>query len=203
MDVLPAIGPRSHRAASLPADERRAAIAAATLPLLLEHGSSVTTRQIAEAAGIAEGTIFRVFPDKDSVILAAVELAFDTQGITRAIESIDRSLPLEERLVQAVALIQERTARIFQLMSVVSTMPNAGQGPPVPRKPPPDIDGFVELIEPDAALLRRDPHAVVQVLRALTFGGTHPMFITGEPLTPAEIVSLALDGVRAHPRKDS
>ncbi|MCU1430433.1 MAG: DNA-binding transcriptional regulator, AcrR family, partial [Actinomycetia bacterium] len=36
-------------------------IVAATLPLLLEHGDRVTSRQIAEAAGIAEGTIFRAF----------------------------------------------------------------------------------------------------------------------------------------------
>ena len=42
-------------------------IVAATLPLLLEHGELVTTRQIAEAAGIAEGTIFRVFADKDEL----------------------------------------------------------------------------------------------------------------------------------------
>jgi AcrR family transcriptional regulator len=44
-------------------DDRRRAIVAAVVPLLLEHGDDVSTRQIADAAGIAEGTIFRVFPD--------------------------------------------------------------------------------------------------------------------------------------------
>ena len=65
--------PSRTRATALPPSERRAEIIAATLPLLLAHGASVTTRQIAEAAGIAEGTIFRVFPDKESLIEAVVE----------------------------------------------------------------------------------------------------------------------------------
>src|SRR3546814_17138747 len=45
---------RSGRAPALPADERREAIIRATLPLLLEHAEMVSTRQIAEAAGIGE-----------------------------------------------------------------------------------------------------------------------------------------------------
>ncbi len=58
------------RAAPMSPDERRRAIIDAVLPLLIEHGDAVTTRLIAEAAGIAEGTIFRVFADKDALIHA-------------------------------------------------------------------------------------------------------------------------------------
>ena len=56
---------KAKRATALPPEERRSMIVAATLPLLLEHGDRVTSRQIAEACGIAEGTIFRAFTDKD------------------------------------------------------------------------------------------------------------------------------------------
>ena len=55
-------------------EDRRAALIAATVPLLHEHGLDVSTRKIAEAAGVAEGTIFGVFPDKHSLVVAALWL---------------------------------------------------------------------------------------------------------------------------------
>jgi len=94
----------------MPPDERRAAIIAAVVPLLHEHGEAVTCRQIAEAAGIAEGTIFRVFADKDELLLAAFDREVDLAPLEAAIRSIDSALAFEQRLIEATELVQRRVS---------------------------------------------------------------------------------------------
>jgi AcrR family transcriptional regulator len=189
-----------HRAAALPPEERRAAIIAATLPLLIAHGTAITTRQIAEAACIAEGTIFRVFPDKESLIAAAVEEAFDPAPIEAEFRAVDRSLSLVDRLEAAVAILQRRFIDIGRLMIAVGTTqaPGARWGE---QRTPPSLSPLAELFEPDRAMLRQDPIQAAQLLRGLSFAGTHPALVGADPLTPAEIVSVLLDGIRTRPEQ--
>lgn len=182
------------RAAALPPEERRAAIVEATVPLLLEHGAGVTTRQIAEAAGIAEGTIFRVFPDKESLIEATVATAFDPEPVEEALRAIDLDVPLEQRLVQAVDVLRRRLTTIWQLMTAagLTQVPDEHRGPP-------NLAALAALFEPERDQLRREPLAAAQLLRGLTFAGSHPALIADEALPSAEIVSVLLDGIRARP----
>lgn len=60
------------RAQPLPPAERRASLIAATRQLILDHGPDVTTRQVAEAAKVAEGTLFRVFPTRRDLIATTI-----------------------------------------------------------------------------------------------------------------------------------
>src|SRR3954470_1380975 len=88
------------RASRMSPDERRAAIVTAVLPLLEQYGGEVSTRRIAEAAGIAEGTIFRVFPDKRSLLLAVAEETVAPPGWREEMESLLAGAPtLRQKVV--------------------------------------------------------------------------------------------------------
>ena len=132
---------KTKRAAALPPEERRSIIVAATLPLLLEHGDRVTTRQIAEAAGIAEGTIFRVFADKDELIVAVLEAALDPRRSKRARQRSRTTCASNRGVAAAVVIMQQRVIDIWRLMSSVGTRFHERA-----RRPMVDSDALVRVV---------------------------------------------------------
>src|SRR3954451_13801478 len=188
MPTKPATKPTTKlgRATALSPEERRAEIVAATLPLVLTHGAGVTTRQIAEAAGIAEGTIFRVFPDKESLLAAVFESALDPTTADAALAAIDPALPLADRLIAAVDILRRRVAELWQLRTALGML----QGEASTQHPAPDLTPLATVFERDRDRIRRDPLDAAHVLRGLTTATPHPALVLDEPLTSEEIVTL-------------
>jgi AcrR family transcriptional regulator len=191
------------RASPMSRDDRRAAIIRASLPLLREHGHAVTTRQIAEASGIGEGTIFRVFTDKAELIDACLGAAFDQAPTLAQLAAIDPELPLEPRLVEAVTVLQRRLRSVVELLVALRFA-----GPPEPEpKQRMDararfsqgqvLEAIAALLEPDAAALRTTPLETAKLVRLMTFAASHPKITDGQPLEPEEIVRVVLHGVLA------
>lgn len=192
---------RSGRAAPMEADERRAAILAATVPLLRDRGVNVTTRELASAAGVAEGTLFRVFADKEALIGAAIAQALDPGPTLAAMSAIDRGLDLRTTLLRAVELILARSRDVAVLLSVshdlASGMPPHGRHMrPHGHHPIEMVAGAVAgLLAPHRARLRLDVTVCARMLVGIVFATTRPLSDDTAPaLTPEQIVGLFLDG---------
>jgi AcrR family transcriptional regulator len=206
------------RATPLPPEERRRALVAATLPLLVEHGRGVTSRQIADAAGVAEGTIFRAFGSKDELVEAAALSALDPAPLVEAIGRLDPGEPLRERMLALAGLYQARFHTVGGVMRAMGWM-----GPPatVLRRHHEEHHGdhhgcrpsaeqvqswrtaadeaIERVLGPDADRLRVSPRQVGRLLWMLTFSGSHPEVSGGEPLTAEDIVDTVLHGVLRTP----
>lgn len=109
-------GGRSGRAPAMSVEERRAAILEVAVPMLVEHGGNVKTSEIAAAAGIAEGTLFRAFKDKQALFVACLQATLESRSEVSKIEAIDRALPLGERLTDAVRAVSEYQSRLWSVM---------------------------------------------------------------------------------------
>jgi AcrR family transcriptional regulator len=165
---------------------------------LEEFGRDVSTRQIAEAASVAEGTIFRVFSTKEALIDAVLEEVFDVQRTCDELRRIDLALDLQTRLVAATQVLQTRLRKVFALFHSMRLGPRPDQHDFRARQ---KIDNerliaeIVGLLEPDRDRLRIPPDEAANALRAMTFALTHPIVNNGRQPRPEQIVDLVLHGI--------
>ncbi|WP_052405668.1 TetR/AcrR family transcriptional regulator [Demequina mangrovi] len=191
---------KARRAAPMPVEERRAHIVDAVIPLILERGVEVTTREIAEAAGIAEGTVFRAFADKEALIDAAIVKVMDPSEILAFLEDVDPTLSLEAKIELIVSVLHSRVSGVVRFMTALGPRDHARHAGPEGhghRKPPlGEVTGVVErLLEPDKDRIRVPVATAVDYLRILVFGTTMPFLTTGGASDPSELADFILRGI--------
>lgn len=190
-------------------EARRKAIIDAVVPLLVKHGGDVTTRQIAEAAGIAEGTIFRVFPDKRALLLATAEETINPEGGREAMATALASVPdlRGKLLLMAEQMVLRMERGMLVMMALRSLLLKEGPGSHDHKAPPGPpaflaesnrllLEALTELVfEPHRTELRIEPARAALVLRSLVFGTWHPGLHEDERLTSEEIADACLGAV--------
>jgi AcrR family transcriptional regulator len=181
----------ARRASPLPPAERRDAIVTAVLPLVVARGASVTSKELAAAAGVSEGTIFKVFGDKDGLLAAVMQRATDPTVIEEEIAAIDRSRDFEDQLATAVALVQTRLVDVWSLLS--------GIGPigldEAPRRLE-DSPATTALFAEHRSQIRVAPAVAARQFRSLILAFSHPVLDEAPP-DPHEFVEFFLHGVGA------
>jgi AcrR family transcriptional regulator len=184
------------RAPAMTPEERRAMIIHTAIPLIAECGAAVTTAKIARAAGIGEGTIFRVFADKDELLQACVAEALSPEHAVRELDAIDVSKPLLDRLAEAAEALQAHMSRMGAILGSLGH--RGGKHPGTVRGAGRDESttriraALAELLEPDQAALRRPPEQIAALFFGLLF--TQPRTENEPDLTPQELVEFFLHG---------
>jgi AcrR family transcriptional regulator len=189
------------RANPLPPEERRQSILEAVTPLLLEKGASVTTSDIARAAGIAEGTIFAVFPDKATLIMEAVKSSVDPEPVRKALREIDRDAPLEAQLRAAAHILMLRYERISSLIELLRAYGHSPEHQTDARRHMMASnvaisEALTDLLETHRDQFRIEPSRVVAAFRGLMFAAGHPLMYEHDRLSIDEVVELLMNGAR-------
>lgn len=200
--------PPRRRAPGMSADQRRAMIVQAALPLLATHGAAVTTAQVARAAGIGEATVFRAFPDKDALLDAVIAEALRPDTALAELAAVELDQPLADRLTAAATALRAHLERLGAVLAAAHAAGRPGRSRrdagAHPDHSPPDAPSgrdqssaavraaVAALLAPEQDRLRLPADRLAALFLAVLLPGRGPL--PDDPPTPAELVDLFLHG---------
>jgi len=179
-------------------EDRRSMIAEQAVPLFLEHGAGLTTRQLAEELGIAEGTIFRAFGDKEALKRAAVETFFAQSRARMEEGMVDPSLPLEEKIVALVRGTRMWMRNMMRMLSLVDReeIPSFFKGP----RDDAYRTGVAAIFAPNADELTIPPDRLGPIVRIAGMAANAAGLANDAGLSDDELVHFILYGIAGRPR---
>ena len=190
-------------------EERRQAIIDATLPLLLERGSDISTREIAQAAGVAEGTIFRAFETKLDLIHATIHTALMPDAAIACITGLPEGQGLTERVAAILEVLRDeihRTRSLFTHLARPSIPPGPAGPPHAPfggiRPPFNPHDAKIRLnaavavaLQPYAGELAVPTTFAANLLSALAFASSFTLTDDEPQISSEELSEVVLHGI--------
>jgi AcrR family transcriptional regulator len=161
-------------------DHTRARLLDATLAVVAEEGyAHASTRAIAERAGVAEGTIYRHFPDKTALFFAAaLEPSADVLAWVEGLPGRAGTSTVEANLEQALLRLAELESHVLPLEIALAADPQlarqrraALQPGTTPPGPPAALAAYLAA-ERDLGRVSPgvDPTSAAVVLLATLFG---------------------------------
>jgi len=97
----------------VPAEERRRRIIEAVMPVFADKGfHGATTRELAEAAGVSEGLLYKHFPSKESLFQAIFDEHLEAKLNRPEIGEALATPPSTGRLVRSLAILIGEIARL-------------------------------------------------------------------------------------------
>jgi AcrR family transcriptional regulator len=162
---------------------------------------------MADAANIAEGTIFRVFPDKTSVIHDAIKASMDPVRIEQAIAAIPPEAPLTDQLEAAARILVERSERVAALIGVLHASGSHADGHPSgARQHVLDantaiLSALTRLFDQNRDGIRVDPYQAAIAFRGFVFAMAHPLVSSDEKPSLQESVEVLMNGI-ASPKRN-
>ncbi|MEU5839573.1 TetR family transcriptional regulator [Streptomyces diacarni] len=185
---------------------------------MIEHRSAVTTRQIAQAAGIGESAIFRdfadKFADKEEPLEACVMEALSPAHPLDELALVSMGQPLAARLTEAASALHAHLDRVGAVVSALHATGGRGRGVrPGSSEAPPDRaagslpvrEALAPLFEPERESLRLPPEQAALIFLGLLFVGAGRPPAGGEPPDPSshlgvrDLVDVFLHGVLSQP----
>ncbi|MFC0113407.1 TetR/AcrR family transcriptional regulator [Kibdelosporangium aridum] len=150
-------------------ERTRSAILAAAASVLARDRTA-TLPEIAKAAGVGRTTVHRYFPDRDTLIKAAVEDSVEAIGQAIAEAQLDEGTPVEalHRLVTAHLHVGDRLVFLFNDPHI---MRNYGVSPDEPPEEDPVLDLIARGQQEGVFDSHVSPQWIRHVLWALVYTG--------------------------------